>query len=168
MDCSLQGSSLHGILQARILKWVATSFSRGSSQPKDRTLVSCIAGRCFNLWALSWAIWLEFLYFYLNSGHHLNKILWEQGQTLLLLPQGGLVIKSCLTLATPCSVAPQAPLSVGFPRQEYWSGLPCPPPGDLPNPGVELPALWADSIATELQEKPKVPGSQSVTCPATK
>ena len=51
MDCSLPGSSLHGILQARILEWVAISFSRGSSQLRDRTQVSCIAGRRFNLWA---------------------------------------------------------------------------------------------------------------------
>ena len=51
MDCSLPGSSLHGILQARILEWVAISFSRGSSQLRDRTWVSCIAGKCFNLWA---------------------------------------------------------------------------------------------------------------------
>ena len=40
--------------------------------------------------------------------------------------------QSCLTLVTPWTVAPQAPLSIGFSRQEYWSGLPCPPPGDLP------------------------------------
>ena len=45
MDCSPPGSSVHGILQARILEWVAISFSRGSSQPRDRTWVSCIAGR---------------------------------------------------------------------------------------------------------------------------
>ena len=51
VDCSLPGSSLHGILQARILEWVAISFSRGSSQLRDQTLVSHIAGRCFNLWA---------------------------------------------------------------------------------------------------------------------
>ena len=38
---------------------------------------------------------------------------------------------------TPWTVAPQAPPSMGFSRQEYWSGLPCPPPGDLPNPGTE-------------------------------
>ena len=47
MDCSPPGSSVHGILQARILEWVAISFSRGSSQPRDRTQVSRIAGRCF-------------------------------------------------------------------------------------------------------------------------
>ena len=51
MDCSPPGSSAHGILQARLLEWVAISFSRGSSQPGDRTQVSRIAGRCFNLWA---------------------------------------------------------------------------------------------------------------------
>ena len=45
-------------------------------------------------------------------------------------------------------VAHQAPLSMGFSRQEYWSGLPCPPPGDLPDPGIKpgSPALQADSL----------------------
>ena len=52
IDCSLPGSSIHGILQARILEWVAISFSRGPSQPRGRTQVSRIAGRCFNLWAV--------------------------------------------------------------------------------------------------------------------
>ena len=47
MDCSPPGSSVHGIFQARILEWVAISFSRGSSQPRDRTQVSHIVGRCF-------------------------------------------------------------------------------------------------------------------------
>ena len=47
MDCSLQGSSFHGIFQARVLEWVAISFSRGSSQPRDQTQVSRIIGRCF-------------------------------------------------------------------------------------------------------------------------
>ena len=51
MDCSLPGSSVHGILQARILEQVAISFSRGSSWPRDRTQVSCIAGRFFTVWA---------------------------------------------------------------------------------------------------------------------
>ena len=51
MDCSPPGSSVHGILQARILEWVAVSFSRGTSRLRDRTQVSCIASRCFNLWA---------------------------------------------------------------------------------------------------------------------
>ena len=46
-DCGPPGSSVHGILQARVLEWVAISFSRGSSQPRDQTRVSCIAGRFF-------------------------------------------------------------------------------------------------------------------------
>ena len=51
MDCSPPGSSVHGILKARILERVAISFSRGSSQPRDQTQVFRIAGRHFNLWA---------------------------------------------------------------------------------------------------------------------
>ena len=49
MDCSLLGSSVHGILQAGILEWVAMSSSRGSSQPRDQTQVSYIAGRFFTV-----------------------------------------------------------------------------------------------------------------------
>ena len=69
---------------------------------------------------------------------------------------GGLVAKSCPTLATPWTVACQIPLSTGFSSQEYWSELPFPSPGDLTNPGIERwsPALQADSLPTELQGKP--------------
>ena len=65
---------------------------------------------------------------------------------------GGLVTKSCLTFVTPWTVAYQAPLSMGFSKQEYWSGLPFPSSGDLSNPGIESrsPALQADSSLTEL------------------
>ena len=54
-------------------------------------------------------------------------------------------------LATPWTVACQAPLSMGFSRQECWSGLPFPPPGDLPDPGIELrsPALQADCLPSQ-------------------
>ena len=57
--------------------------------------------------------------------------------------------------ATPWTVAYQAPLSMGLSRQEYWSGLPFPSPGDIPNPGIEpgSPALQADSLPTELPGK---------------
>ena len=51
MDCRPPGSSVHGILQATILRWVASPFSRGSSWPRDRTWVSCIADRFFTVWA---------------------------------------------------------------------------------------------------------------------
>ena len=68
---------------------------------------------------------------------------------------GGVVTKSCPTLVTPWTVACQASLTMGFSRQEYWSGLPFPSPGDLPNPGIEprFPALQADSLPTELWGK---------------
>ena len=51
MDCSLPGSSVHGILQARILEWVAVPFSSGSSQHRHQTQVSCTADRFFTVWA---------------------------------------------------------------------------------------------------------------------
>ena len=51
MDCSLSGSSVHGIFQARVLEWIAISFSRGSFRPRNRTRVSRIAGRRFTVWA---------------------------------------------------------------------------------------------------------------------
>ena len=62
VDCSPPSSSAHGILQARILEWVAISFSRGSSRPRDRTQVSHIAGRHFNLCTTR-----VFCFFFLNS-----------------------------------------------------------------------------------------------------
>ena len=57
---------------------------------------------------------------------------------------------------TPWTIAHQAPLSMGFSRQEYWSGLPCPPPGDLPNPRIKprSPAMQADSLLSEPPGKP--------------
>ena len=65
---------------------------------------------------------------------------------------GGLVAKSCPPLATPWTVAHQAPLSMGFSRQEYWSGLPFPSPEDLPDPRIKprSPVLQAYSLPTEL------------------
>ena len=48
---------------------------------------------------------------------------------------------------TPWTVAHQAPLSMGFSRQEYWSGLPFPPPGDIPDPGIKLLSLMSPTLA---------------------
>jgi len=48
--------------------------------------------------------------------------------------------------ATPRTVAHQAPLSIGFSRQEYWCGLPCPTPGNLPNPGIKSNLMWFESL----------------------
>ena len=61
------------------------------------------------------------------------------------------VTQSCPTLCDPWTVAHQAPPSMGFTSQEYWSGLPLPSPGDLPNPGIEprSPTLQADALPSE-------------------
>ena len=63
----------------------------------------------------------------------------------------GLVTNSGPTFVTPWTVAHQAPPSMGFSRQEYWSGLPFPSPGDLPDPGIKprSPALQADALPSE-------------------
>ena len=67
--------------------------------------------------------------------------------------------------ATPQTVAHQVPLSMGFSRPEYWSGLPCPPQGDLPNPGIQPrpPTLQADSLSSEPPGKPKNTGVGSLS-----
>ena len=98
MDYNPPGSSIHGILQARILEWIAIPFCRRSSRPRDWTQVSCIAGRFFTVWAtrkpLGYATLSHFSHVWL--------------------------------CATPQTVAYQAPPSLGFSRQEHWSRLPFP------------------------------------------
>ena len=56
----------------------------------------------------------------------------------------------CLTGCDPMDIVCQAPLFMGFSRQEYWSGLPCPFPGDLPNPGIEPMSLMSPALAIHL------------------
>ena len=130
--CDPMDYTVCGILQARILEWVAFPFSRGSSQPRDYTQVFRIEGGSFTSWATK---------FFISALYILC--------TQLL---------SCVWLfATPWTVAHQAPLFMGFSRQEYWSGLLCPPPGDLPNPGIESrsPPLHTDPLSSEPLEKLK-------------
>ena len=128
-DCSPPGSSVHGILQVRILEWAAIPFSRGSSQPRDRTQVFCITGRFFTVWVTREA--------------HIWAYVWRKVKVKSL--------SRVRLFATPWTVAHQAPPSIGFSRQQYWSGLPFPSPGDLPNPGIEpgFPALEADALTSE-------------------
>ena len=231
MDCCLPGSSVHGILQARILEWVAIPFSRGSSRPKDWSWVSCIAGRLFTVWAtreaqlpmkpyvirvplcvLAPLLLKIFIYITATSliqGRHdlvVARSMWDLSSPArdwtCISPIARQVVnhwttrevaaaaaakslQSCPTLCdpidgsppgspipgilqartlewvaisfsnawkwkvkgkslscvglfgTPWTVAYQAPLSMGFSRQEYWSGVPLPSPGDLPNPGIK-------------------------------
>ena len=158
MDCSPPGSSVHGILQARLLEWVAMPFSRGSSQFKDWTCVPCIAGWFFTSEPLRKAI--SHAHTWLNSlaaaaakslqscptlcdptdgsppGSPVPGIL--QARTLewvaISFSNAGkwkVKVKSlsrAQLVATPWTAAHQAPPSMGFPRQEYWSGVPLPSP----------------------------------------
>ena len=110
VDCSLPGSSIHGIVQARILEWVAISFSRGSSQLGDWTRVSCIAGRHFNLWATRETLVLSLLqpklmslisahYFhiYISFSTPLQKYLRLSFRTLLKLTKDNVTYLNNLT-----------------------------------------------------------------------
>ena len=119
MGCNLPGSSVHGIFQARVLEWVAISFPTGSSRPRDRTCVSHIVGRPFTVWA--------------TREVHRCEVLSRFSHIQLFV--------------TLWTAACQALLSMGFSRQEYWSGLPCPSPGDLPHPGMEPESLMSPALA---------------------
>ena len=162
MACSPPGSSVHGIFLTRILEWVAISFSRGSSRPRDWTHfhISCIGKRILYPWA-----------------------------SLSMLC---LVAQLCPTLCDPMDCSPPDssirgdslgeniglgchallqwifPTNPGLPHcwqfftiwatreaQEYWSEEPIPSPGDLPDPGIkpESPALQVDSLPAEILGK---------------
>ena len=120
MDCSPPGFSVHGILQAKILERVAILFSRGFSSPRDQTLVSCIAGIFFTIWTTREAQ---------DTILKAHKIGYNKVECAWVLS----LFNHVWLFATLWTVALQAPLSVGFSRQEYWSGLSCPPPRDLPD-----------------------------------
>ena len=145
MDYSPPGSFIHGILHARILEWVAIPFSRGSSQSRDRSQVSCIAGQIFTTWATRDLSKTMCLHIILNlRGYFEFDFLFFKSMLYLHTLTGVISVMCCAQslsgvrlFATPHTVALQASLSMEFSRQKYWSELPCPPPGDLPNPGTE-------------------------------
>ena len=176
MYCGPPGSSVHGILQARILEWVAMPSLKGSSRPRDWTWVSCITGDSLLLnhggspiytYAAAAAKSLQSCPTLCNpidsspQGSPVPGIL--QARTLEWVAisftmheseKWKLKVKSLSPVwlfATPWTAAYQAPPSMGFSRQEYWSGLPLPSPGDLPDPGIEpgSPALQADALTSE-------------------
>ena len=75
MDCSLPGSSVHGILQKRILEWVAVPFSRGSSWPWDSTQVSWIADRFFTIWATKEAQYVPLAIYFKHGSVYMSVLL---------------------------------------------------------------------------------------------
>ena len=106
MDCSLPVSSVHGILQARILEGVTIIFSRGSSWPRDRTQVSCIAGRFFAVWATKEA------------------------------PKCESVSHSVMSNCDPMDCSLPGFSVQGFSSQEYWSKKPFTSLENLSNPRI--------------------------------
>ena len=132
-DCSPPGFSVHGIFQARILEWVAVFFSRGSSQPRDRTQVSCIAGKHFNALSHQWSTLLvhsNSLLFWKMEGVLHNSTYWifcapfDKFFSFLtlacilfcfLVAQSDWITQSFVSdSATPWTVTHQAPLSMEF------------------------------------------------------
>ena len=101
------------------------------------------------------------LIYYRSDGDVNWKSIWKCCFRILNLHKVKVKVKSLSLIwlfATPWTVAYQASLSVGFSRQEYWSGLPFPSPGDLPNPGIEpgSPTLQADALLSEPPGKLKM------------
>ena len=124
----------------------SANWECGAERPKDENYYSSY--KTSRLQGAQGNFWSDMYAHFSDHGDRFTGIYLGGG--------GGLVSQLCLTLATPWTVARQAPLSMGFSRQEYWSGLPFPSPGDLPDPGIEpwSPALQADNLPTELWGKP--------------
>ena len=87
--------------------------------------------------------------YFLHEVHDSLPAPWNTRQNFSSMVVGGLDAKSCLTLVTPWTVACQAPLSMRFFRQKYWSGLQCSPPRDLPKPGIEPTSFTFHALASE-------------------
>ena len=143
-DCSPPGSSVHGTSQARILECVAIFFSSWSSLPRYQTQVSCTASRLFTIWATREVLTSGWRKLVKSTGEHLSQFSSVQ------------LFSHVWLFVTPWTVAHQAPLSVGFSRQEYWSVLPFSSTGDLLDPGIEprLPTLHVDCLPSEPPGKP--------------
>ena len=116
----------------RILERVADPFSSRSFQTRNQTGVSCIAGGFFTSWATRTITICNLALYFPSEMKSLSRV---------------------RLFATPWTVAYQAPQSMGFSRQECWSGLPFPSPGGLPDPGIEprSPTMQADTLPSEPQ-----------------
>ena len=139
-----------GMLQQELLEWVAMpsppprAFPKPMIEPKSPTLQaeslpSEPPGKSLNTFNL---YLIYFPYHLLHRGE----------RVMLLLFSHSVLSHSC----DPMDYSPQAPLSMGFPRQEYWSGLPFPSSGDIPDPGIKpaSPSLQADSLPLHHQGSP--------------
>ena len=135
MRCSLAGSSVHEIFQARILEWVVISLSRGSSQPRDWTFISSLLHSQAGSLPLAPPGKISGYLMFSNSKNAFCSSSIESESV-------SHSVVSDSTRSHGLSL-----LSMEFSRQEYWNGLPFPSPEDLPEPGIKLesPALQANS-----------------------
>ena len=157
MDCSPPGSSVHGILQTRILKWVAMPFSKGSSQPRDQIQVSASLAARFFTTSATWETLESESHSVLSDSlppHGLYSPWNSPGQNTgagsFSLLQGIFPSQGLNPGLTHCRQILYQLSHKG--TQEYWSRLSIPSPADHPNPGIKLgsPALQVDSLPTEL------------------
>ena len=185
MDCSPPGSSVHGILQASILEWAAVSSSMGSSWPRNRTQGSLLQSNplpsapprkpyiwegvglipsfrtIITVWGTNGIPEKKILLLSVGASQIGLAPVCDKGDSVPSepshFPTCKVKWKLCLTLCYPMDcIAHQTPLFMEFSRQEYWSGLPCPFLGDLPDPGIKSLALQADSLLSEWPGKTRI------------
>ena len=151
MDWSPPGSSVHGILQARILEWVVMSFSRGSSPPSDRTHISYVSWISRQVLYHEGCLRSPYTTYDCHYHSHFSPLDFCNNPKYMMKVKVK-VAQSCPTLANHCTIQ-----SLGFSRPEHWSGEPFPSWGDLPNPGIKpkAPALQADALPAESHDKCK-------------
>ena len=143
MNCSLPGSSIHGILQARILECVAISFSRGTSWPRNWTQVRCIAGRCFTDWATREAFTMNSQGWFPLELTDLVSLL-SKGFSIQCSVQFGSVTQSCPALCDPMNLSmPGLPvhhqLSEFTQTHAHWVGDAIHPSHPLSSPSPLAP-----------------------------
>ena len=151
-ECSLSGFSVHGVLQARILERIAIPFSRGSSQLRDRAMVSCITGRFFTIWTTENSHIISCRTYKVSAkslqsfptlcdlidgsppGSPIPGILRARTLEWVAISFSNAwkwkakvkLLSHVWLVATPWTAAHQVPASMGFSRQKYWSGMPLP------------------------------------------
>ena len=127
-----------------------------SSNPMDGSLPGSSIHGIFQARVLGWVAIAFSEGIYSNSHKCLDLSLYLSMSMLLLSHFSHFFV-------TPWTVAYQAPLSMGFPRKQYWSGLPCPPPGDLPKPGIKPTCSVCSALpADSLPEPPGKPRRTSI------
>ena len=147
MKCSCSGSSVLGILQARILEGVVILSTRGIFLNQE--LIPCLLPLLQSQAALQELMQEKIKVSYMKTLHAGYSVEYPIIYIYIYIH----------LFVTPRTIAHQAPLSLGFFRQEYWSGLPFPSPGDLPEPGIKprSPPLQANSLPLSHQGSPLFP-----------